>query len=53
MDQKKHKNATKLKHRTSIRASEKKEYYKVKNLVKNTLFKLHQIHQRRGVLRTP
>ena len=51
--QKKYKNAIKLKYKNSLRTSEKKEYYKIKNLVKNTPFKLHQIHQRRGALRTP
>ena len=29
-----------------------KECYKVKNLIKNTPSKLHDIHQRRGTLRT-
>ena len=30
-----------------------KEGYKVKNLIKNTPFKLHNIHKGRGVLKTP
>ena len=33
--------------------SKTKEIYKVKNLIKNTPFMLHNIHQHRGALRTP
>ena len=33
--------------------SKRIEGYKVENLIKNEHFKLHNIQQRRGVLRTP
>ena len=32
---------------------ENKRMLKINNLIKNTPFKLHDIHQRRGVLETP
>ena len=47
------KNATKEKQKNSSCSSKKKEGYKDKNLIRNTPFKLHNIHERNGVLRTP
>ena len=36
-----------------VQVKQKNVTNKVKKLIKNTLFKLHVIHQRRGALRTP
>ena len=48
----KYKNAIKQKCKNSLRAS-KIKCHKIKNLIRNTPLKLHNIHQRRDILRVP